>query len=69
MDAMVDGKTGLRCKVADVVSLREAMERLLNDADLRERLGQNGRRRVLDKFQSSMITTEWVKYYDEILKN
>ena len=68
MDAMVDGETGLRCKVADVPSLQNAMELLLNDADLRRKLGECGRRRVLENFDGNVITSEWVNFYKEILQ-
>lgn len=67
MDAMVDDVTGLRCKVADVPTLQFAMENLLNDAELRKRLGDAGRKRVLDNFKGSAITAEWVKFYHQIL--
>ena len=67
MDAMVEGETGLRCKVADVSTLQSAMEILLNDAELRKRLGDAGRKRVLDNFKGSSITAEWVKFYNQIL--
>ena len=67
MDAMVEGETGLRCKVADVSTLQSAMEKLLNDAELRKRLGDAGRKRVLDNFKGSSITAEWVKFYHKIL--
>lgn len=67
MDAMVDGETGLRCKVSDVQSLQSAMETLLINANLRKQLGDNGRKRVLDIFNGSTITGEWVKYYHCIL--
>lgn len=69
MDAMVEGETGLRCKVADVSTLQSAMEKLLNDAELRKRLGDAGRKRVLDNFKGSSITAEWVKFYHQILDN
>ncbi len=69
MDAMVDDVTGLRCKVADVPTLQAAMESMLGDADLRKRMGENGRKRVLEKFKGSDITAEWVKFYHEILDN
>lgn len=67
MDAMIDDVTGLRCKVADVPTLQSAMEKLLNDAELRKRLGNAGRQRVLDNFKGSAITAEWVKFYHQIL--
>ncbi len=67
MDAMVDGETGLRCRVADVPSLQNAMELLLKDASLRHKLGECGRRRVLENFDGDLITSEWVSFYNEIL--
>lgn len=67
MDAMVDNVTGLRCKVADVDSLQSAMEKLLQDASLRKKLGDAGRKRTLDNFKGSAITAEWVKFYHQIL--
>lgn len=69
MDAMVDGETGLRCKVADVPTLQTAMETLLNDSGMRKRFGENGRQRVLDNFKGDAITAEWVKFYKDILQN
>lgn len=68
MDAMEDGVTGLRCKVADTQSLQEAMETLLNNKELREQLGANGRKMVLEKFKGDVITAEWVKFYKNILQ-
>ena len=67
MDAMEEGVTGLRCKVADTQSLQVAMETLLNSKELREQLGANGRKMVLDKFRGDVITAEWVKYYHQML--
>lgn len=67
MDAMVDGETGLRCRVADVPSLRQAMEALLADEALRRRLGAAGRQRVLDKFSAERLTAEWLAFYHRLL--
>ena len=66
---MVDNETGLRCKVADVTTLQKAMETMLNDAKMRERMGKNGRQRVLENFKGSDITTEWVNFYHELLND
>ncbi len=67
MDAMEEGVTGLRCKVADTQSLQAAMETLLNNKELREQLGANGRKMVFEKFKGDVITAEWVKYYHQML--
>ena len=69
MDAMIDDETGLRCKVADVTTLQNAMETMLNDAKMRERMGKNGRQRVLENFKGSDITAEWVKFYHRLFND
>jgi len=67
MDAMEEGVTGLRCKVADTQSLQAAMETLLNNKELRVQLGANGRKMVYEKFKGDVITAEWVNYYHQML--
>lgn len=68
MDAMVEGVTGLRCKVGNPDSLYDCMKKLYSDADLRKKLGQQGRERVLSHFTTAVVTKAWVEYYGEILK-
>ena len=68
MDAMIEKETGLRCKVGDVTSLYNSMKLLYESAALRNRLGQTGRKRVLEQFDSTIITKAWVRYYDSLLK-
>jgi len=46
-EAVVDGTTGLVVDPRDVVSVRTALERLLGDAGLRDRMGAAGRARVV----------------------
>jgi glycosyltransferase involved in cell wall biosynthesis len=45
-----DGVDGLLVAPSDIEGLANAIERLIRDADLRRRLGQAGRARVLDRF-------------------
>lgn len=49
-DAVVDGETGLLVDPCDIADIARAMESLLSDDELRHRLGENGRKRVLDEF-------------------
>jgi len=49
-DAVLDGETGLVVPPRDVPALREALERLLGDAGLRQRLGEEGRRVAQARF-------------------
>ena len=67
MDAMVDNVTGLRCKVGDVDSLYYAMSSLAEDKQLQTKLGDKGRDRVLQEFDGSRVTENWVDYYHECL--
>lgn len=45
-DMIVDGKTGLLVKAGDTESLADAMQRLIEDANLRERLGRAAKERA-----------------------
>ena len=49
-EAVGDGKTGLLVSGTDVTQLVEALRRLLDDAELRSRLGKAGRERVMRSF-------------------
>lgn len=63
MDAMIDNVTGLRCKVGNVDTLYSCMKQLYDDSSLRFTLGANGRKRVLEKFASDIITKAWLDFY------
>ena len=67
-DTIVDGQTGLRCKVADVDSLYECMKQLYDNKEMRLSLGQNGRMRVEQEFSSKVVEEAWLKFYHNILK-
>lgn len=67
MDAMVDGETGLRCKVGDVESLYQCMKKLYEDKPLRILLGEHGHERVIKHFSSEVITQHWIDYYHSLL--
>jgi glycogen(starch) synthase len=60
-DLVVHGETGLRVPPRDVGALREALERLLADRELRRRMGEAGRARIAERFT-------WQRFADETLR-
>lgn len=66
-DAMVDNVTGLRCKVGDVESLYNAMKAFVDNPDLIKKLGDAGRKRVIEDFDGVQMTQHWMEYYQELL--
>ncbi|MGQ9571581.1 MAG: glycosyltransferase family 4 protein [Dehalococcoidia bacterium] len=61
-EVVEDGATGIVVPPADARVLAEAMDRLMKDGELRQRMGQAGRQRVLEKFnwRKAALRTEAV---------
>lgn len=61
-----DGESGLLVQEKDAVALADALQRLIADAHLRAKLGQNGRRKVLREFDvdenAALLSTLFEKY-------
>ena len=66
LDLVVDGETGILVPPGDVAALRAALERLLEDADLRRRMGEAGRARVRERFSWDAVTDATVAAYREV---
>lgn len=64
IDGFVDGVTGLRIAVGDVNSLASALQRLLDDPDLRASMGHAGREWVRHEFPRETV---WSSYLAEYL--
>lgn len=62
----LDGQTGITVQPNDVPALSAALNRLLDDPDLRARYGQAGRERVAQEFTSEVMTRRMVELYDEV---
>jgi len=66
-EAVRDGETGLLVPAETPSALADAIRRLLADADLRRRLGEQGRELVLGHFTADHMTQAFERLYDELL--
>jgi glycosyltransferase involved in cell wall biosynthesis len=67
-EAVLDGETGLLVPPDDPTALAAAIRRLLASSDLRRRLGERGRRVVLERFTADHMTHAFESLYDEMLR-
>jgi glycosyltransferase involved in cell wall biosynthesis len=63
LDLVVDGETGILVPPRDVLALREALQRLLSDPELRRRMGEAGRARAAERFSWEAVTRETLEVY------
>ena len=68
-EAVVDGQTGLLVPPRDPAALVEALDTLLADRHLRDRLGRKARARVLEHFSPERMIARVVEAYAEVLSN
>jgi glycosyltransferase involved in cell wall biosynthesis len=61
-----DGVTALGCPPRDPAALAAAIARLMDDAGLRGRLGDAGRRAVLARFDRGRLGDEWSQVYESV---
>lgn len=66
-EIVCDGDNGLLVEVRNPVALADALEKLLFDAELRQRMGQRGRERVLNEFSQEQIVAHVLTIYRETL--
>jgi glycosyltransferase involved in cell wall biosynthesis len=66
-EVVEDGVTGILVPPGDAPALAEAMRTLMGDPDLRRRMGQAGRERLLEKFSWPKAALETEAVYREVL--
>jgi glycosyltransferase involved in cell wall biosynthesis len=64
-EAVVDGITGLLVAPANSSQLARAINRVLSEPALRERMGRAGRERVLAQFDQRVMLERTFGVYDE----
>lgn len=65
-DIVADGETGFLVPPGDSITLREAIQRLLDDPSLRERMGAMAKQRVVE-FQARTVVPRIEQVYQEVL--
>ena len=66
-DAMVDHETGLLFRVGSVDDLVDKLSRLIDDPQLRQRLGQNGLLRARRDFSKEFVLSSTLDFYADVL--
>ena len=66
---MIDEETGLLAQLGDGVSLEKALDRLIQDKQLRKRLGENGRKHYEDKFSDNQMAKSCLEIYTRLVEN
>lgn len=68
-DLVEDEVTGILVPPGDVPALRRALERLLGDAALRERMGAAARERIRERFGWDRVTAATIALYEDVLRS
>lgn len=66
-DAVEDGVTGLLYPAGDIDVLTNTLIKLIDDKELRKKMGRAGRDRVIKHFDQNLITAEIVAFYNDAL--
>ena len=66
LELFADNETAIVVSPGSVDELAAAMRRIYSDAELRRRLGSNGRRKAVENFDSSIGLHAWEQLYLEL---
>lgn len=66
-DAVDDGKTGLLFPAGDIAALTQALLGLIENQELRQRMGELARKRAIEFFSNEMFTAELLRLYKSLL--
>jgi glycosyltransferase involved in cell wall biosynthesis len=67
-EEVVDGETGLLVPPGEPEALARAVQRFLDDPQLRERAGAAGRRRALERFTEARMLSETAEVYTGVVR-
>lgn len=66
-EIIVDGENGLIVPPQTVQPLYDAMKRMMNDKELREKMKKNARPMIESRFEKSFVQGCLMEFYDEVL--
>ncbi len=64
----IDGETGITVPPKDVDKLAEAMEKLGNSPELRQKYGRNAKKRVLENYDEELNNYQIYDKFQNLLK-
>lgn len=67
-EAIIHGKTGLLVDPGDSAQLTSALELLMQDAELRDRLGRAAKKRIQDEFSADAMVDRHLELYESLVK-
>jgi len=67
VDVVEDGRSGILFEPGDVTGLSSAMIKLLKDVELRQRLGAEARKRIVEGFSIDKIADEYINLYGKLI--
>jgi len=63
------GVNGYLVEVGDVSTMTECASEILHNDELRERMGKEGRRAAVEKFNVTAVVPRYLRFYDQILQS
>lgn len=60
------GRTGMLCTPADALDLADTLEQLIRDPELRNTLGRQGRRRVIDTYNLDTNCRQMAEFFNDV---
>ena len=67
-EVMIDGETGYTINPKNHKDYADAVLKLLDSKDLRSQMGDNARKRVVEKFATAVVVKQNLEFYKSILK-
>lgn len=64
-----DGVTGILCEPGDIGEFAEAVQKLVIDNDLREKMGYKGKERVYNMFSMERLATDVEQVFNKLVKS